>query len=70
MMFDGDGTDTGNDVNSPISRNGEMVEVIRDWMEAMLPTRVALIGDGDLHMEIRGDVDCLVGCGDEIPSGC
>jgi hypothetical protein len=62
----------GGDIIRCIASLGEAIgwRVGGGHVEAMPPTRVALIGDGDLHMKIRGDVDCLVGCGDEVPSGC
>ncbi len=58
---DGNYLDYGRDY--PTTRNLGKNAVILDWKRAMLPERVAMIGDGVSDLETKPDVDVFIGFG-------
>lgn len=59
----------------PTTRNHGKNEVIREWKQAMLPRKVAMIGDGVSDLETTPDVDLFVGYGgvvarDKVRQAC
>lgn len=63
LYLDGHGSYAGYDAAYPTTRNLGKNEVIRDWKAAMLPERVAMIGDGVSDLETKQDVDVFIGFG-------
>jgi len=63
LYLDGHGSYAGYDAAYPTTRNLGKNEVIRDWKAAMLPEKVAMIGDGVSDLETKLDVDIFIGFG-------
>ncbi len=75
LYFNEDGSYKGYGETYPTTRNLGKNEVIREWKEAMLPERVAMMGDGISDMETRPDVDVFIGFGGvvarpKVMNGC
>lgn len=63
LHFNDDGTYRGYGADYPTTRNLGKNEVIREWKHAMLPARVAMMGDGISDLETKPDVDLFIGFG-------
>jgi phosphoserine phosphatase len=63
LHFDADGKYAGYGETYPTTRNGGKNAVIREWMQAMLPERVAMMGDGVSDLETKPEVDVFIGFG-------
>ena len=63
LFFHEDGTYAGYGSDYPTTRNLGKNEVIREWVRALLPERVVMIGDGVSDLETKPDVDVFVGFG-------
>jgi phosphoserine phosphatase SerB len=57
------GNYAGYDATYPTTRNLGKNEIIREWKAALLPERVAMIGDGISDLETTPDVDVFIGFG-------
>jgi len=66
LDLDAVGNYTGYGQTYPTTRNGGKNEVIREWRQAMLPQRVAMMGDGMSDLETQPDVDVFIGFGGVI----
>ncbi|MEI6603923.1 MAG: HAD-IB family phosphatase [Verrucomicrobiota bacterium] len=66
LNLDAHGNYAGYGQTYPTTRNGGKNEVIREWRQAMLPLRVAMIGDGMSDLETQPDVDFFIGFGGVI----
>ena len=63
LYFDADGNYAGYAQTYPTTRNGGKNQVIREWKQALLPQRVAMMGDGMSDLETQADVDVFIGFG-------
>lgn len=63
LYFNEDGSYQGYGEDYPTTRNKGKNEVIREWKEALLPERLAMMGDGVSDLETRPDVDRFIGFG-------
>jgi phosphoserine phosphatase len=63
LRFDDDGRYAGYGETYPTTRSGGKNEVIREWAQAMLPERVAVMGDGVSDLETKPEVDVFIGFG-------
>ncbi|MEP4079862.1 HAD-IB family phosphatase [Haloferula sp.] len=63
LSFDDKGNYAGFDSNYPTTRNGGKPEIIREWKEALLPTRTIMVGDGISDLESRSETDFFIGYG-------
>lgn len=63
IHHDENGTYAGYGVDYPTTRNLGKNAVIREWRSAILPQRVAMIGDGVSDLETLPDVDTFIGFG-------
>ena len=63
LDFYADGSYQGYGQDYPTTRNLGKNEVIREWKKALLPERVAMIGDGMSDLETQPDVDVFIGFG-------
>jgi len=63
LHWDATGGYAGFAQNYPTTRNGGKNEIIREWRTAMLPERVAMMGDGVSDLETKPDVDIFIGFG-------
>jgi len=66
LHFDAQGNYAGYGQTYPTSRNCGKNQVIREWKQAMLPQRVAMMGDGISDLETKPDVDVFIGFGGVI----
>jgi len=66
LDLDAAGNYAGYGQTYPTTRNGGKNEVIREWRQAMLPQRVAMMGDGMSDLETQPDVDVFIGFGGVI----
>ncbi|KAB2639310.1 MAG: HAD-IB family phosphatase [Verrucomicrobia bacterium] len=66
LDLDAAGNYAGYGQTYPTTRNGGKNEVIREWRQAMLPQRVAMMGDGMSDLETQPDVDIFIGFGGVI----
>ena len=63
LHCDAQGMYAGYGETYPTTRNGGKNVVIREWTQAMLPERVAMMGDGMSDLETKPDVDLFIGFG-------
>jgi phosphoserine phosphatase len=63
LYFHEDGSYKGYGEDYPTTRNLGKNEVIREWKQALLPARVAMMGDGMSDLETKPDVDYFIGFG-------
>ena len=63
LYFNEDGSYKGYGEDYPTTRNLGKNEVIREWKQALLPERVAMMGDGMSDLETKPDVDDFIGFG-------
>lgn len=63
LYLDADGCYAGYDASYPTTRNLGKNAVIIDWKRALLPERVAMLGDGVSDLETQRDVDVFIGFG-------
>jgi phosphoserine phosphatase len=63
LYFHEDGSYKGYGEDYPTTRNLGKNEVIREWKQALLPERVAMMGDGMSDLETKPDVDAFIGFG-------
>lgn len=75
LFFNEDGSYQGYGSDYPTTRNLGKNEVIREWKQALLPERVAMMGDGVSDLETRPDVDLFIGFGgvvvrSKVENGC
>jgi phosphoserine phosphatase len=63
LYFHEDGSYKGYGEDYPTTRNLGKNEVIREWKQALLPERVAMLGDGMSDLETKPDVDDFIGFG-------
>jgi phosphoserine phosphatase len=63
LYFHEDGSYKGYGEDYPTTRNLGKNEVIREWKQALLPERVAIMGDGMSDLETKPDVDDFIGFG-------
>ena len=63
LEFDNEGNYVGFDANYPTTRNGGKPDIIREWKEALRPTRTIMVGDGISDLESRSETDFFVGYG-------
>ena len=63
LYFHEDGSYKGYGEDYPTTRNLGKNEVIREWKQALLPERVAMMGDGMSDLETKPDVDDFIGFG-------
>jgi phosphoserine phosphatase len=63
LYFHEDGSYKGYGEDYPTTRNLGKNEVIREWKQALLPGRVAMMGDGMSDLETKPDVDYFIGFG-------
>jgi phosphoserine phosphatase len=63
LYFAADGEYAGYGDTYPTTRNGGKNAVIREWQQALLPERVAMMGDGVSDLETQPDVDVFIGFG-------
>lgn len=75
LHLNDDGSYQGYGRDYPTTRNLGKNEIIREWKAAMLPERVAMMGDGISDLETRPDVDLFIGFGgvaarDKVKAGC
>ena len=63
LELDAAGNYAGYGQTYPTTRNGGKNQVIREWRQAMLPERVAMMGDGMSDLETQPDVDVFIGFG-------
>ena len=66
LDLDAAGNYAGYGQTYPTTRNGGKNEVIREWRQAMLPQRIAMMGDGMSDLETQPDVDVFIGFGGVI----
>ena len=75
LSLNPDGSYQGYGNDYPTTRNLGKNEVIRLWEKALLPERIAMIGDGVSDLETQLDVDVFIGFGgvvarSKVKSGC
>ena len=75
LYLSADGSYQGYGNDYPTTRNLGKNEVIRLWKKALLPERIAMIGDGVSDLETKVDVDVFIGFGgvvarSKVKSGC
>lgn len=63
LHFHDDGSYAGYGVDYPTTHNLGKNEVIRQWVDAMLPERVVMMGDGISDLETKPEVDAFIGFG-------
>lgn len=63
LFLNEDGEYAGYGEDYPTTRNQGKNEIIREWKEALLPARTAMIGDGISDLETKRDVDWFIGFG-------
>ena len=63
LFLDADGNYAGYGQSYPTTRNGGKNQVIGEWKQAMLPQRVAMMGDGMSDLETQPEVDVFIGFG-------
>lgn len=63
LYFHEDGSYKGYGEDYPTTRNLGKNEVIREWKQALLPERVAMMGDGMSDLETQPEVDDFIGFG-------
>jgi len=63
LYLGADGSYGGYAQSYPTTRSGGKNQVIREWRQAMLPQRVAMMGDGMSDLETKPDVDVFIGFG-------
>lgn len=63
LHFDAGGNYAGYGETYPTTRNGGKNAVIREWTQATLPLRVAMLGDGVSDLETQPEVDVFIGFG-------
>jgi phosphoserine phosphatase len=60
LDFHDDGSYAGSGRGYPMTGNFQQAGVIRDWLESVLPERVAMIGDQSVDHETRAMVDIMM----------
>ncbi len=63
LVFDDVGNYAGFDANYPTTRNGGKPDIIREWKNALRPSRTMMVGDGISDLESRSETDFFVGYG-------
>ena len=66
LELDASGNYAGYGKSYPTTRNGGKNQIIREWRQAILPQRVAMMGDGMSDLETLPDVDVFIGFGGVI----
>lgn len=66
IFFNENGNYTGYGTDYPTTRNLGKNEIIREWKQATMPSRVVMIGDGISDLETKTDVDIMIGFGGVI----
>ncbi|MEI7910738.1 MAG: HAD-IB family phosphatase [Verrucomicrobiota bacterium] len=63
LLLDAQGRYAGYGQSYPTTRNLGKNQVINEWKQALLPQRVAMMGDGMSDLETQPDVDVFIGFG-------
>jgi len=63
LYLDADGNYAGYGTDYPTTRNLGKNEIIREWKDALLPGKTAMMGDGISDLETKSDVDWFIGFG-------
>lgn len=63
IIFDDKGNYQDFDADYPTTRNGGKPDIIREWKEALRPTRTIMVGDGISDLESRAQTDLFIGYG-------
>ena len=63
LTFDDQGNYVDFDANYPTTRNGGKPEIIREWKEALRPSRTIMVGDGISDLESRCETELFLGYG-------
>ena len=66
IIFDDAGNYVDFAADFPTTRNGGKPEIIREWKEALLPSRTIMVGDGISDLEARSETDFFIGYGGVI----